>query len=333
MITPVGPLPPQVYWRRRALVIALAVVLLIGLVWFVVSRAAGSPSPSGAALAGSSSQESSADGPLTGVLASPTSVASSIGSGPSSPSSRSAASSARSSAAPSSRTTSSAAPTSRSATASSAPGRTTASATPSAGATAPLPQRTSTPTPQATLTPKPTPTSPRATATTGKAPATTAPPKTSTSAPRPTTPKPTPTTTAPVRDAQGRLLCTRQGLQLTTTVGAPTYPSGAKPILGLTVTNTGSAECTQDVSGSRQVFTVTSAGGRRIWSTSDCFPGTGTDVRTLQPGESLQYNIKWSGTSSQPGCTGDRAVVPAGTYRVTAALGGWSATPVLLELS
>ena len=50
------------------------------------------------------------------------------------------------------------------------------------------------------------------------------------------------------------------------------------------VTNTGTEACQRDVSGTLQVFTVYAADGSRIWSTADCFPGEGTEVRELAPG-------------------------------------------------
>ncbi len=99
------------------------------------------------------------------------------------------------------------------------------------------------------------------------------------------------------------------------------------------MTNTGSQACSQDVSGKDQVFTAYDATGKRIWSTVDCFPGTGTDVRYLQPGEVLQYNIKWSGTTSQPGCAGDRLTVPPGRYTIVASIGALKGAPVKLTLT
>lgn len=138
---------------------------------------------------------------------------------------------------------------------------------------------------------------------------------------------------APSTDAQGRLLCGRTDVQLTATVRSSSYPSGSQPVLGLTVKNVGSKICTQDVSGSKQVFSVVTATGGRIWATSDCFPGTGTQIATLQPGESLQFNIRWAGTISRPGCAGERSTVGAGHYVVQARLGSWNATPVELTLS
>ncbi|WP_111766653.1 hypothetical protein [Nakamurella deserti] len=123
------------------------------------------------------------------------------------------------------------------------------------------------------------------------------------------------------RDAEGRLICPDAAVQLTATVGSPTYTVGQQPIVGVTIVNVGSEPCVRDVSGSLQEYLAYDAAGTRVWSTSDCLPGSGTDVRFLQPGESLQYNIKWSGTTSQPGCAAERTRVPAGDYRIEARIG------------
>ena len=88
------------------------------------------------------------------------------------------------------------------------------------------------------------------------------------------------------------------------------------------MTNSGSEACVRDVSGSLQEYLAYDAAGTRLWSTNDCIPGTGTDVRFMQPGESLNYHIKWSGRTSQPGCAGERVTVPAGEYRIEVRMGG-----------
>ncbi len=121
-------------------------------------------------------------------------------------------------------------------------------------------------------------------------------------------------------------------LKLTGTTGSPSFAVGAQPILGVSVTNSGSVACTRDLSGGLQVFAVYTAAGARVWSTADCFPGSGTDVRTLQAGESVQYNIKWSGTTSSPGCSADRIQVPAGSYQVRVNIGSLRATPAAFTI-
>ncbi|MDV8055768.1 MULTISPECIES: hypothetical protein [unclassified Rhodococcus (in: high G+C Gram-positive bacteria)] len=42
MLEPTGPLPPEIYWRRRALAIGAAVVVLGLIVWFIASLSGGS---------------------------------------------------------------------------------------------------------------------------------------------------------------------------------------------------------------------------------------------------------------------------------------------------
>ncbi|MCC8929386.1 hypothetical protein [Rhodococcus sp. I2R] len=42
MLEPTGPLPPEIYWRRRALAIGAAVVVLGLIVWFIASLGGGS---------------------------------------------------------------------------------------------------------------------------------------------------------------------------------------------------------------------------------------------------------------------------------------------------
>jgi hypothetical protein len=99
------------------------------------------------------------------------------------------------------------------------------------------------------------------------------------------------------------------------------------------VLNTGSADCTRDLSGPLQVFTVYTAGGDRVWSTADCFPGEGTDVRTLTAGTEVHYNVKWSGTTSAPGCAGTRVEVPPGKYQVRVTVGSLRAAPANFVIS
>jgi hypothetical protein len=142
-------------------------------------------------------------------------------------------------------------------------------------------------------------------------------------------PTPSPTTTAPPPpsyDADGKLLCADASVALAAQAPAE-VTSGATVIVGMTIVNAGAEPCRRDVSGTLQVFTVFGPDGTRMWSTADCFPGTGTEVRDLAPGQSLEYTIKWSGTTSTPGCTGDRPPLAPGTYTLIAQLGGLSSPP------
>lgn len=156
--------------------------------------------------------------------------------------------------------------------------------------------------------------------------------------PAPVEPPPPATTEEPPpppvrqQDAEGRDLCFDNEITLTAVASGP-YGFGQQPVIGVRVQNTGAVPCTRDVSASLQVFTVLGADGSHIWSTSDCFPGQGTEVRTLAPGETLEYQVKWSGTTSQPGCTGDRVPVPVGSYQLIAAIGGVQSGPTPFEIT
>ena len=288
---PVGPLTPKVYWVRRVAATVLAVAVLIGMVWFLATRSSRSAAVSDAAV----TVAGSAAPTLTGELAASTAISpvpthSSALSGSVSPSASGSGS-----------------PAAGSATGSgiaSSPAEASAAASAPAAAAAPAASEPAAAAPAAT---------PEATAATPEAPA--------------AAPPPAPVPPPPSYDAQGKLLCADADVSVTAAPSAPAFAVGDQPRLLLTVTNIGTQVCQRDVSGSLQTFTVFGADGSRIFSTADCFPGTGSEVRELTPGQQLQYTIKWSGTTSAPGCTGERVAIPAGDYTVIGQLGGLSSSP------
>ena len=289
---PVGPLTPKVYWVRRVAAIVLAVAVLIGMVWFLATRSSRSAAVSDAAV----TVAGSAAPTLTGELAASTAISpvpthSSALSGSVSPSASGSGSPAAGSA-------------TGSGIASSPAEASAAASAPAAAAAAPAASEPAAAAPAAT---------PEATAATPEAPA--------------AAPPPAPVPPPPSYDAQGKLLCADADVSVTAAPSAPAFAVGDQPRLLLTVTNIGTQVCQRDVSGSLQTFTVFGADGSRIFSTADCFPGTGSEVRELTPGQQLQYTIKWSGTTSAPGCTGERVAIPAGDYTVIGQLGGLSSSP------
>ncbi|WP_072845530.1 hypothetical protein [Rhodococcus tukisamuensis] len=54
MLEPSGPLPPEIYWRRRMLAIGVSVVVLLLLVWIISAVSGGDEDPSAEAVASSS---------------------------------------------------------------------------------------------------------------------------------------------------------------------------------------------------------------------------------------------------------------------------------------
>ncbi len=45
MFEPIGPLPPEIYWRRRAVAIGVIVILVVALIWLVSSLRGGGETP------------------------------------------------------------------------------------------------------------------------------------------------------------------------------------------------------------------------------------------------------------------------------------------------
>ncbi|MGY4100254.1 hypothetical protein ACW2Q0_11975 [Nocardia sp. R16R-3T] len=135
--------------------------------------------------------------------------------------------------------------------------------------------------------------------------------------------KPSGTTTAAASASQVAAgTCPDQSLAVKVTVEQPTYKTGENPVFGVVITNISSTACSRDVgSGLQQVSVTTLDGQRRLWSSTDCYPDGAPDVRTLNRGEQAAFMVTWSGSTSQPGCAGDRVQVPPGAYAVVAQLG------------
>ena len=63
MLEPTGPLPPEIYWRRRVFAIGILVVVLALVIWLVVSVLRGGDSPGGTTAAAASSSATSPPAP------------------------------------------------------------------------------------------------------------------------------------------------------------------------------------------------------------------------------------------------------------------------------
>ena len=118
----------------------------------------------------------------------------------------------------------------------------------------------------------------------------------------------------------GSTPCAPPALTATATTERNDYPVGGRPVLVLTVTNTGTTPCTRDL-GQGAVELMVISGSDRIWSSDDCAPGGPAKSVVLAPQEESVTRLTWAGRRSQPGCAGDKAATQAGTYRVNARLG------------
>lgn len=339
---PVGPHAAQTYWIRRALVAVVAVALVVGVVWWALARSSGSGTDPDA-LAGTTTDTTAPR--LTGVLATdspadPTSDLTSdsemqfdepslagIDGATESSEKDAAASGTGTPDTAASGTSGSVADGARTGAGAAASETTAAAATKTTAAaktTGALPPATTAPDASVVETTVPA----RVTVTVTKlVPATGTAVKTA----APTT---KPTTTAPPKpsyDSAGRLICPAASVSLTGVVWGTV--AGQQPRLGMNVTNVGKQTCRQDVSGAKQIYTVYTAGGDRVWSTADCFPGEGTEVRSLGTGQKASFVIVWSGTTSEPGCTAPRVKVKAGKYTLVVQLGDLKSKPLPFTMS
>jgi hypothetical protein len=126
--------------------------------------------------------------------------------------------------------------------------------------------------------------------------------------------------------------CTATQLRVKAVVGQPRYAVGDEPVLVLQVTNSGPLPCVQDVADSQIELRVYN-GASRVWGSHDCMITPGTDQRTLAVGQPAGFSITWTGLTSQPGCTGTRQRVGAGTYTLYASLAGHEGTAAQFAVS
>ncbi|WP_213932548.1 hypothetical protein [Rhodococcus sp. B50] len=237
MLEPTGPLPPEIYWRRRVLAIGVSVVVLALVIWLVLAFTGGDdPDPKPAAA----------------------------------------------------EVTTSATTTAADASAEAAAGSTTRSGGGSASSGSRDPE--------------------------GSASADADEDESSTST----------TSAAPVPPGQ----CSDQSLAVRVTADEPNYRVGSEPDFTIVITNIGTSQCERDLgAGLQQVLVYSLDGNERLWANTDCFPESTADIRSLAPGDQAAYSVKWSATTSEPGCTAPREPVGPGAYTVVGQLGGLRSVP------
>lgn len=142
------------------------------------------------------------------------------------------------------------------------------------------------------------------------------------------------TSAVPSVPAGAPKVCPDSVVRVTARTGAARYRVGERPVLRLVVVNAGAVPCVRDVDRRlRELVIVSGDGRRRLWSSNDCYPARGAERRVLVPGRPVEFELRWAGRTSEPGCPVERRTVPAGTYSVIGKLGRLAGAPVPLVLT
>lgn len=98
------------------------------------------------------------------------------------------------------------------------------------------------------------------------------------------------------------------------------YPAEQKPVLILTLENTGDTACEVDAGTDQMAYVVTS-GPDTVFDSRHCAaPGEDRKI-TLQPGKSENARLTWDRTRTAGGCPAAQAQAGAGYYHLTVSLG------------
>ena len=307
MLQPVGPLPPSVYWRRRGVAAAAAVLVFALLVWALAAAQSADGGPDVSPAAPSPAPTAGPPTPVASLGALPAPAPTSAGLAAGQPGPVLTPSGAAALLGPGG-----------------LPGTRPQTGTGPVPGTAALPGADSVSgagaTPAAPVGPgivgpgivQPPPGTPAA-----------APPSTG---PAPATPPAPPAPPAPPRCADG-------DLRVLAHTDKPRYAAGEHPLFSLVVTNTGTAPCVRDLDAARQAMAVVRRPGDGLWGSNDCSPAHTSDVRTLAPGQGAVFTVRWGGRTSEPGCSGERTVVPPGDYQLLTRLDGTVSDPARFTLA
>lgn len=130
--------------------------------------------------------------------------------------------------------------------------------------------------------------------------------------------------------------CTDQEMRITAEADQASFPVGASVQFTIRIRNAADRSCRRDIGGDqRELYLRQGTGATKVWSTQDCDPPTGTDVRELAPGFETSHFIVWHGRSSES-CQGGQpggARVEPGEYQLTARLGTAHSEPVTITVT
>jgi hypothetical protein len=122
-------------------------------------------------------------------------------------------------------------------------------------------------------------------------------------------------------------------LDRTSSSGAVQYPAGTYPTFKITASDSGSANCTVDVSGRGLVVSVMPLGTTTpVWTSATC--SGAADLRVLGPGDAQTYQVEWKRweTQGQTCPVSELPTVGPGAYTVNAEADGVTTSQVGFDL-
>lgn len=125
--------------------------------------------------------------------------------------------------------------------------------------------------------------------------------------------------------------CTDAEITVSATPAQASAPSGSFVRFYLRIKNVSSRSCTRDVGADAQELYLQDAAKVKVWSSDTCGPGSGTDVRTFNPGDQADFFWNWDGKATNSGCATRNNPNP-GKYELVGRLATKLSEPAALEL-
>jgi hypothetical protein len=116
---------------------------------------------------------------------------------------------------------------------------------------------------------------------------------------------PPPTTTPPATafslpTGAGSASCTDDEIELTAAAGSAQVQRGQAVEVTIKIRNASGRTCSRDVGADAQELRLQDASGI-VWSSDDCSPRHGTDVRSFGAGQVASFTLSWNGSRSRTG--------------------------------
>lgn len=150
--------------------------------------------------------------------------------------------------------------------------------------------------------------------------------------PSPTTPQPT-AFSLPLTGATGP--CTDSELELVASAASGVVQGGQPVEVTIRIKNVSTRTCSRDVGADMQELRLMDK-EIVVWSSDDCNPRKGSDVRSLAPSKEATFTLSWSGNRSRTGSDAVNCSAPApqpATYQLVARLDRKLSLPFELRLS